>query len=100
MSAGRPDGGIELPPEVLDALRSSSWTPAEVAAHLTGVAVPWCVAGGVVPELVLLFKAKHARPKDQTDFDATLDHLSRRQLDTLADLLATAYPGHHWLAKL
>ena len=54
----------------------------------------------LVPELVLLFKAKHARPKDQADFVATVPHLTKGQCATLADLLARVYPGHAWLAAL
>lgn len=54
----------------------------------------------LVPELVLLFKAKHARPKDQADFDRTLPHLTADRRGTLADLIARAHPGHRWLADL
>jgi hypothetical protein len=54
----------------------------------------------LAPELVLLFKAKHARPKDQADFDATVPHLRPAQRETLAELLAHAHPGHAWLADL
>ncbi|MEU1736905.1 hypothetical protein [Streptosporangium sp. NPDC020145] len=54
----------------------------------------------LVPELVLLFKAKHARPKDHRDFHGTVPHLTPAQRRTLADLLAHTYPGHPWLAGL
>lgn len=54
----------------------------------------------LVPELVLLFKAKHARPKDQADFDATLPHLPPPQRETLATLLTRIHPGHRWLAPV
>ncbi|WP_374216324.1 nucleotidyltransferase domain-containing protein [Frankia sp. R82] len=54
----------------------------------------------LAPELVLLFKAKHVRPKDQVDFDATIPHLAPAQRRTLARLLAHAYPGHRWQANL
>jgi hypothetical protein len=54
----------------------------------------------LVPELVLLFKAKHARPKDQADFEGTLPHLSPAQHAALAGWLARLYPGHRWLARL
>jgi hypothetical protein len=208
-----PDGGIELSPseiEALDARWSSSWTPIEVARHLTGIATRWCVAAGwaldlfrgrqtrahgdieiaipaagfpevrsrlsgyvfdaagsgriwedaapdvlaavhqtwlrdpatgnylldvfrephdgdtwicrrdesirfpyseiihhthegipyLAPELVLLFKAKHTRQKDQTDFDGTVPHLTSPQRKTLGELLAIAHPRHRWLADL
>jgi len=54
----------------------------------------------LAPELVLLFKAKHARPKDQADFDETVPHLSPAERSTLAELLARAHPGHRWIADL
>jgi hypothetical protein len=54
----------------------------------------------LAPELVLLFKAKHARPKDQADFDATVPRLTPAQRKTLSELLARAHPGHRWLANL
>ena len=54
----------------------------------------------LAPEFVLLFKAKHARAKDQADFDATVPHLSPAQRATLADLLARTYPEHAWLERL
>jgi hypothetical protein len=54
----------------------------------------------LAPELVLLFKAKHARRKDEDDFDGTVPYLTAAQRDTLAELLARAHPGHHWLARL
>lgn len=59
--------------------------------------------GGIpylAPELVLLFKAKHARPKDQSDFDQTIPHMTPAQRAILAGLLARAHPGHRWLADL
>jgi hypothetical protein len=54
----------------------------------------------LAPELVLLFKAKHVRPKDQADFDGTIPRMTPAQRVTLAGLLARAHPGHRWLANL
>ncbi|MFI1683146.1 nucleotidyltransferase domain-containing protein [Streptomyces sp. NPDC020607] len=54
----------------------------------------------LAPELVLLFKAKHARPKDQQDFDATLPHMTSAQRTALAESLTRVYPGHRWLGSL
>jgi uncharacterized protein CbrC (UPF0167 family) len=54
----------------------------------------------LAPHVVLLFKAKHARPKDQTDFDETIPHMTPAQRQTLAELLTRVHPGHHWLAML
>lgn len=54
----------------------------------------------LVPELVLLFKAKHVRPKDQADFDGVLPCMTAAQRGVLARLLALVHPGHPWLAGL
>jgi hypothetical protein len=54
----------------------------------------------LAPELVLLFKAKHARPKDQADFEETLPYLSSAQRAALAGWLGRRYPGHRWLARV
>ncbi|SDT04037.1 nucleotidyltransferase domain-containing protein [Actinoplanes derwentensis] len=54
----------------------------------------------LVPELVLLFKAKHTRPKDQVDFERTVPHLTADRRARLAGLLVRVHPGHRWLADL
>jgi hypothetical protein len=46
----------------------------------------------LAPEIVLLFKAKHALPKDETDFAVTLPHLTDAQRTTLAELIAPHVP--------
>lgn len=50
----------------------------------------------LAPELVLLFKAKHVRSKDQADFDEIIPRMTPGQRDVLAGLLAHAHPGHPW----
>lgn len=54
----------------------------------------------LVPELVLLFKAKAPRPKDQSDFDEVLPLLSQARRDALSGWLTRVHPGHPWLATL
>ena len=54
----------------------------------------------LAPELVLLFKARDPRPKDRSDFAATLPLLTDTQRGTLAGLLTRLDPGHPWLAAL
>jgi hypothetical protein len=63
--------------------------------HRTRDGIPY-----LAPELVLLFKAKHARPKDQGDFAATVPLMTPAQRETLAELITRAHPGHAWLADL
>ncbi|MFI0976258.1 nucleotidyltransferase domain-containing protein [Streptomyces sp. NPDC021093] len=54
----------------------------------------------LIPELVLLFKAKALRPQDQADFDGMLPLLARARQETLNGWLEFVHPGHPWLAKL
>jgi hypothetical protein len=53
------------------------------------------------PEIVLLYKAKHAhRQKDQADFEAVLPRLDPGAKNWLAGSLEVVHPGHGWLDEL
>lgn len=52
------------------------------------------------PEIVLLFKATHARDKDRADLLATLPHLDGARRTWLRDAIGTTLPGHAWLADI
>lgn len=52
------------------------------------------------PEIVLLFKAKHTRPKDDEDFAAVLPLFDAPTRRWLADALELVHPGHRWLRDL
>jgi Aminoglycoside-2''-adenylyltransferase len=53
------------------------------------------------PEVVLLFKAKHAREqKNQADFEATLPLLDSSRVEWLRGALERVHPGHRWLEAL
>lgn len=52
------------------------------------------------PEVVLAFKAKLARPKDEADLTAALPLLDEEALRWLADFLDRINPGHAWLDRL
>ncbi|MEU5310450.1 hypothetical protein [Streptomyces sp. NPDC021562] len=64
--------------------------------------VAWSADGipYLVPELVLLFKAKDSRAKDHADFAGVLPLLGRTRRDLLGGWLALVHPGHPWLAEL
>jgi hypothetical protein len=49
------------------------------------------------PAIVLLFKAKAPRPKDEHDFRALLPALSDPRLAWLRAALERCHPGHAWL---
>ena len=53
------------------------------------------------PEIVLLFKAKHAhRDRDQSDFEAVVPRLEPERRRWLAEALEQVHPGHPWLDRL
>lgn len=52
------------------------------------------------PEIVLSFKAKLARPKDERDFDVTMPLLDDWARAFLADYLERKEPRHPWLQRL
>jgi hypothetical protein len=52
------------------------------------------------PEVVLLFKAKHTRPKDDEDLAAVLPRLDADRRRWLREALELVHPGHRWLAEL
>ncbi|MGV9879614.1 nucleotidyltransferase domain-containing protein [Streptomyces sp. NPDC003006] len=69
--------------------------PYSEIVHRTPEGIPY-----LAPELVLLFKAKHARPKDQEDLNATVPHMTSAQRTALAEFLTRVHPGHRWLGNL
>jgi len=60
-------------------------------------------AGGIpflAPELVLLFKSAHLRPRDELDFAACLPALAPEPRAWLHEALASLDPAHPWLPRL
>lgn len=52
------------------------------------------------PEIVLLFKAKHAGAKDVADLENCLPLLTADERAWLVDGLERIHPGHAWLARI
>lgn len=52
------------------------------------------------PEIVLLFKAKHARAKDEADLAGLLPTLGGDQRAWLATALRQVHPGHAWIGRV
>jgi hypothetical protein len=69
--------------------------PYDEVIAVTADGVPY-----LVPEIVLLFKARHGRPRDEADFAGTLPLLDPAQRAWLAGALAIVHPGHPWLSQL
>lgn len=74
---------------------------AAVRCPLPALVVP--AAAGIpvlCPAVVLLYKAKAPRPKDEHDFRELLPALPAAQRRWLRGALARAHPGHPWQARL
>jgi hypothetical protein len=69
--------------------------PYDELIERTAAGVPY-----VRPEIALLFKAKHAREKDDGDLAAVLPGLTSERRRLLAELLERVHPGHRWLGDL
>lgn len=54
----------------------------------------------LVPQIVLLFKAKANRAKDQADLAGALPLLAQAERAWLGDMLRRVHPGHEWLAQV
>jgi Aminoglycoside-2''-adenylyltransferase len=67
--------------------------PVADAIEYTPSGIPY-----LAPELVLLFKAKHAaRERDLLDLERALPRLDGARRRWLADALAVVHPGHEWI---
>jgi hypothetical protein len=54
----------------------------------------------LAPEVVMLFKAKHCREKDEHDWSLVRPRLDHEQRVWLADALDVVHPGHRWASEL
>jgi len=54
----------------------------------------------VAPQIVLLFKAKWTRDKDEADFARIVPMLPPKDRDWLAASLSLIHPGHPWIERL
>jgi hypothetical protein len=54
----------------------------------------------LVPELILLYKAKRARTRDEEDLEAVGRLLDDRARGWLADAIAHVHPRHRWIDRL
>lgn len=66
----------------------------ELIAH-TEDGIPY-----VIPEVALLFKAKHLRAKDEADFAHVLPLLDPVRRSRLSTWLSRVHPGHRWIDAL
>ena len=52
------------------------------------------------PEIVLLYKSKNPRAKDEQDFQAVIEHLDAERKEWLKDAIKVSNPEHCWLRSL
>jgi len=69
--------------------------PRAWASGRTAAGIPY-----VAPQIVLLFKAKAMREKDEADFRLATPRLSPEARDWLAAALRAVEPGHPWIDRL
>lgn len=83
---------------------NGEWTNKFLDDHVAQVSdVTWTAADGIdylLPEIVLVYKARLGRPKDQPDFEATLPLLTNERRAWMRSALEVVSPGHHWLDSL
>ncbi len=80
------------------------WTNKFLDDHVAEVSeVTWAAADGIRylrPEIVLAYKARLRRPKDEPDFEATLPLLTAERRAWLRSARDAVSPGHHWIDRL
>ncbi|MDF1606480.1 hypothetical protein [Nocardioides sp. YIM 152315] len=80
------------------------WTNKVLADHVDDVDnVTWVADDGIrylLPEIVLVYKARLRRKKDEPDFDATLPTLTADRRAWMRTSLEALVPDHHWLKRL
>jgi hypothetical protein len=69
--------------------------PRAEMVDVTGQGIPY-----LKPAAVLLFKARHRRDKDETDFRAAFPKMAKEERLLLKQWLGRLHPGHDWLAAL
>lgn len=69
--------------------------PRSEMVALSGRGVPY-----LRPPAILLFKAKHIRPKDELDFSNAIPRLDPADRKWLRDCLVRLHPGHAWIERL
>lgn len=80
------------------------WTNKFLPSHVDSVEnVTWADDDGIrylLPEIVLVYKARLERPKDEPDFEATLPLLTEDRRAWMRNALEFLVPHHPWIARL
>ena len=101
MRARTTRGCIDLP---ITPDRDGLWTNKFLDGHVLPVEeATWVAEDGVRylnPEIVLFYKARHRRPKDERDLDRALPLLAPDRGAWLRGAVRTLDAEHPWLARL
>lgn len=92
--------GFEL---LLSEAEGDAWVfprDARVRRPLASLGVDVAGVPVLAPEVILLFKAKAPRERDEADFANALPALGEKRKGWLREALEVAHPGHAWLARL
>ena len=80
------------------------WSNKVLAKHVAPVdEVTWVADDGIrylLPEIVLVYKARRRRAKDEPDFEATLPLLNDQRREWMREALKSLNPDHPWLGRL
>lgn len=98
--ARRDESRLDL---LLNEASGDEWTyrrDARVSRALAEAANACGAVRYLAPGIVLLFKSKHLRPKDEADFRELLPSLAAGERHFLADSLRLIHRGHPWLSLL
>jgi hypothetical protein len=80
------------------------WTNKFLPNHIAPLEdVTWLADDGIrylLPEIVLAYKARLRRPKDEPDFAASLPLLTDDRRAWMREALRALVPNHHWLERL
>jgi len=99
-----PQGDMEHLEILLDRSAGDDWVyrrdervrlPLKRAIRFNSAGIPY-----LAPEIVLLYKSKNPRERDEADFTATAPKLDAVARTWLADALALVSPDHPWLERL
>jgi hypothetical protein len=89
---------------VLTPDKDGLWVSKRDPEHVAPIEeVTWVHADGIryqVPEIVLLYKAALARPKDERDLRLTWDRMSGVAREWLRNRVSSLYPDHPWNALI
>ena len=89
---------------ILNPSKDGRWVSKRDSSHVADLdEVTWVADDGIrylAPEVTLLFKAKQARPKDETDLMTAWPRMSEKQQAWLRDAVRRKYPDHPWNDRL